>query len=202
MVPLKERRRGGGTRLLSAGMRRTAIASDPPPTHLQTSMRNLAAPEGDRRFGRKVTRVGVHPDGSTLTPEGIAMQSILDLGADVDSRFIVVACAADSFRPQRIANARKAILEWLRTVPRGSRLGMESTGSYHELLAELACKAGLQVFVINARDSRAATPKASAGALRLTASTPRSSPVTSLANTANCTPTCRPPRRSANWHSS
>jgi transposase len=81
------------------------------------------------------------------------MQSILDLGADVDSRFIVVACAAGSFRPQRIANERKAILAWLRTVPRGSRLGMEATGGYHELLAELAHKA-MEVFVINPRDLR------------------------------------------------
>ena len=50
--------------------------------------------------------VGVHPDGSTLTPEGIAMQSILDLGADVDSRYVMVACAAGSFKPHRIANER------------------------------------------------------------------------------------------------
>jgi transposase len=82
------------------------------------------------------------------------MQSILDLGADVDSRYVVVACAAESFRPQRIANERKAILGWLRAVPRGSRLAMESTGGYHELLAELAHRAGLQVFVINPRDLR------------------------------------------------
>jgi transposase len=82
------------------------------------------------------------------------MQSILDLGADVDSRYVVVACAAGSFRPQRIANQRKAVLGWLRTVPRGSRLAMESTGGYHELLAELAHKAGLHVFVINPRDLR------------------------------------------------
>src|SRR2546423_6119612 len=86
-APLKRRCRGGGTTLLSAGMRRTDIARDPPPTSL-TSMRNLAAPQGDRRLGRKATRVGVHPDGSTLTPEAMAMQSILDLGADVDSRFV------------------------------------------------------------------------------------------------------------------
>jgi transposase len=31
---------------------------------------------------------------------------------------------------------------------------MEATGGYHELLAELACKARLQVFVINPRDLR------------------------------------------------
>ncbi len=82
------------------------------------------------------------------------MQSILNLGADVDSRYAVVACAASSFRRQSITNQRKAILAWLRTGPRGSRLAMESTGGYHELLAELAHKAGLQVFVINPRDLR------------------------------------------------
>jgi transposase len=117
-------------------------------------MRNLAAPKGDRRFGRKLTRVGIHPDGLTLTPEGTAMQSILDLGADVDSRYIWVACAAHSFAPYRIDNTRNAILVWLRTLPRGSRLGMESTATYHELLANLAHKAGLQVFVANSRDVR------------------------------------------------
>lgn len=83
------------------------------------------------------------------------MQSILDLGADVDSRYIVIACAAAADRAtQRIANDRKAIRAWLQEVPWGSRLGMESTGGYHELLAELADKAGLQVFVINPRDLR------------------------------------------------
>lgn len=82
------------------------------------------------------------------------MQSILDLGADVDSRYVMVACAAGSFRPHRIANERKAILAWLKTVPRASRLAMESTGSYHELLADLAHAARLQVFILNARDVR------------------------------------------------
>jgi transposase len=82
------------------------------------------------------------------------MQSILDLGADVDSRFIVIACSARSFATLRIANERKSIGAWLRSVPRGSRLGMESTGTYHELLAELAAKVGLQVFVINPRALR------------------------------------------------
>ena len=82
------------------------------------------------------------------------VQSPMSLGADVDSRYIWLACAARSFQPQRIDNKRKAILAWLASVPRSSRLGMESTGSYHELLAELAHKAGLQVFVINPRDLR------------------------------------------------
>jgi transposase len=82
------------------------------------------------------------------------MQSPMNLGADVDSRYIWIACAARSFQPQRIDNKRKAILAWLRSVPRGSRFAMESTGAYHELLAELAHKAALQVFVINPRDLR------------------------------------------------
>jgi transposase len=82
------------------------------------------------------------------------MQSILDLGADIDSRSIVMACSAGSFATRRIANERKSISAWLRSVPRGSRLGMESTGRYHELLAELATAAGLQVFVINPRALR------------------------------------------------
>jgi transposase len=82
------------------------------------------------------------------------MQSILDLGADVDSRYIMVACAEGSFKPQRICNDRKTIRAWLRTLPRGSRLAMESTGIYHEALADLAHQAGLQVFIVNARKLR------------------------------------------------
>lgn len=82
------------------------------------------------------------------------MQSILDFGADVDSRFIIIADAAHSYALTKIANERKAIVAWLRSVPRGSRLAMESTGSHHELLAAQAHKAGLQVFVINPRRLR------------------------------------------------
>lgn len=82
------------------------------------------------------------------------MQSILNLGADVDSRYIVIACAAGCFGARTIANERKAILAWLCELPRGSRLGVESTGGYHELLAELAHQAGLCVFVINPRELR------------------------------------------------
>jgi transposase len=79
------------------------------------------------------------------------MQTILNFGGDVDSRCIVIACAERSCGPQRIANQREAIDTWLRQVPRGSRLGIESTGGYHELLADRAHAAGLQVFVLNPR---------------------------------------------------
>jgi len=82
------------------------------------------------------------------------MQTILDLGADVDSQYVMIACAACSFKSHKIVNERRTILAWLRCIPRGSRLGMESTGGYHELLADLAHAAGLQVFVLNPRDLR------------------------------------------------
>lgn len=82
------------------------------------------------------------------------MQSILDLGADVDSRFITIACTTASFTVTKIANERAAIGTWLRSVARGSRLAMEATGGYHELLADMAHKAHLQVFVINPRNLR------------------------------------------------
>lgn len=82
------------------------------------------------------------------------MQTIANLGADVDSRTIVIACAEHSFAPSRIANQRRAIITWLRGIPPGTRLAVEATGSYHELLADLAHAAGVQVYVINARDLR------------------------------------------------
>jgi transposase len=37
-------------------------------------------------------------------------------------------------------------------LPAGSRIGMESTGSYHELLAEIGQKLGLVVYVLNPKD--------------------------------------------------
>lgn len=82
------------------------------------------------------------------------MQTELSLGADVDSRSIMIACAAQSFAPYRIANERQAIRAWLNGIPRAGRLGMESTGGYHELLADLAQAHGWQVFVINPYDLR------------------------------------------------
>ena len=51
-----------------------------------------------------------------------------------------------------VANDAQAISLWLRQWPPGALLAMESTGRYHQLLATLACQAGLTVFVLNARD--------------------------------------------------
>jgi transposase len=78
----------------------------------------------------------------------------LDFGADVAKGEIVVACAQQSSAPRKIANRRAPLLAWLRTLPPGSRIAMEATGTYHELLAELAQKRGFVVYVLNPKDTR------------------------------------------------
>ena len=78
----------------------------------------------------------------------------LNIGADVGKDEIVVACAEESFAPRKIHNQRAALLAVLKDLPAGSRIGMESTGIYHELLAELAHQRGFVVYVLNPKDTR------------------------------------------------
>jgi transposase len=82
------------------------------------------------------------------------MQTPLNIGVDVAKDHIMVACAQGSFATQAIANHRTALLGWLRTVPTGSRIGMEATGDYHRTLADLAQGMGLAVYVLNPKDTR------------------------------------------------
>ena len=77
-----------------------------------------------------------------------------NIGADVAKDEIVVACAEQSFAPRKITNGRSALLAWLKVLPAGSRIGMESTSSYHERLAELAHELGFVVYVLNPKDVR------------------------------------------------
>jgi len=51
-----------------------------------------------------------------------------------------------------IPNEANAICAWLRELPDGAAVAVESTGRYHQLLTTLASAAGVQVFVLNARD--------------------------------------------------
>lgn len=51
-----------------------------------------------------------------------------------------------------IPNEARAISAWLRELPDGACVAMESTGRYHQMLASLAHASGLRVFVLNARD--------------------------------------------------
>ena len=80
------------------------------------------------------------------------MQSVLDVGIDVASKGVVVACAADSFAPRTLANTAAILRKWVATLPAGSRLGVEATGRFHEPVVAAAQAAGLTVFVLNARD--------------------------------------------------
>lgn len=73
------------------------------------------------------------------------------IGVDVSKADLVVAthglegCLS-------VPNECPAIAQWLRTLAPGSLVAMESTGKYHQLLANLAAGMGLSVFVLNARD--------------------------------------------------
>ena len=79
---------------------------------------------------------------------------VINIGADVAKDEIVVACALGSFPVRKLANQRSTLLAFLKGLPAGSRIGMESTGVYHELLAEAAHKLGFVVFVLNPKDAR------------------------------------------------
>lgn len=73
------------------------------------------------------------------------------IGVDVAKAELVMAVhGQDGCRS--VANDASAINTWLRELPAGAALAMESTGRHHQLLATLAGAAGLQVFVLNARD--------------------------------------------------
>ena len=63
---------------------------------------------------------------------------VLNIGADVAKDEIVVACSEESFPTRKIANQRTKLLAFLKGLPAGSRIGMESTDIYHELFASPA----------------------------------------------------------------
>ncbi len=67
---------------------------------------------------------------------------------------VVVACAEQYFPVQEIRNQRASLRTWLKSLPAGSRLGLESTGSYHEVLADLAHAHGHTVYLLNPRETR------------------------------------------------
>ena len=79
---------------------------------------------------------------------------VVNIGADVAKDEIVVACSEGSFPVRKLVNQRTALLAFLKGLPKGSRIGMESTGIYNELFANLAHKLGFIVFVLNPKDVR------------------------------------------------
>lgn len=78
--------------------------------------------------------------------------STLVFGVDVAKAELVVATCSASPSRQTLPNQAGAIHSWLRSMPSGSVVAMESTGRYHVLLAQLAHASGMRVFVLNARD--------------------------------------------------
>jgi transposase len=82
------------------------------------------------------------------------MQPRLTVGVDVAKDAVVVACAEHSFPVQSIPNQRAPLRAWLKSLPVGSCIGLESTGTYHELLADLAQAQGHIVFLLNPLDTR------------------------------------------------
>ena len=73
--------------------------------------------------------------------------TVLNIGADVAKDAIVVACSEGRFPVREVANQRPAVLAFLKSLPASSRIGVESTGSYHELFAEAAHQLGFLVFL-------------------------------------------------------
>lgn len=73
------------------------------------------------------------------------------VGCDVGKARIDVAILGEVERQFQVANESRAIESFARSLPPGTRIGMESTGTFHEKLADALVAAGHCVFVINAR---------------------------------------------------
>jgi transposase len=72
-------------------------------------------------------------------------------GVDVAKDELVCA-KVDCKGTHALANAAPQVRAWVRALPKGSIIAMESTGRYHQLLARVARAAGMRVYVLNARD--------------------------------------------------
>jgi hypothetical protein len=90
-----------------------------------------------------------HPSTVKLSqrrPHHANPSALLNIGADVAKDTIVVACSEGGFPVREVANQRTAVLAFLKSLPAGCRIGVESTGTYHELFAEAAHQLGFVVF--------------------------------------------------------
>ena len=66
------------------------------------------------------------------------MSEVDCFAADVSKRELVIAVYPGEVGVKRIANQDAAISAWLDTLPAGSVIAMEATGTYHRRLADLA----------------------------------------------------------------
>lgn len=79
------------------------------------------------------------------------MKSLSFVGVDVSKATLDIALA-DHAGNLQIDNASTAIRRWLKQLPAGCYLGVESTGSYHQTVTRLAIAAGHRVYLLNTRD--------------------------------------------------
>lgn len=69
-------------------------------------------------------------------------------GVDVSKATLEIG-QYESETPDEIDNELESITAWLESIPAGSVIAMEATGTYHRLLAHLAHAAGMVVYVLN-----------------------------------------------------
>jgi transposase len=81
------------------------------------------------------------------------LQSPTFIGVDV-AKDEVVAAAYGQATSRPLRNQAVALKAWLKTLAPETRIGLESTGGYHELLATLAHQAGFTVYLLNPKDVR------------------------------------------------
>jgi transposase len=74
------------------------------------------------------------------------------IGVDVAKDELVIAGVPGCKSVVTVENSVVAIRRWLKTIPAGASIAMESTGRYHVELARRAQAAGFEVFVLNAKD--------------------------------------------------
>lgn len=70
------------------------------------------------------------------------------VGIDVSKAELVVA-RSDSRDVEKIANTSRAISGWLKSLPAGSQIALEATGTYHRQLATLAHQRGFELYLLD-----------------------------------------------------
>jgi transposase len=86
---------------------------------------------------------------SSSLPESTAQPTLI--GIDVAKDHLVIAQLGAS-GVQSIANSTAGIKAWLSSIPKGSKVALESTGRYSRLVCQLAHVAGYTVYLLNALD--------------------------------------------------
>jgi transposase len=79
------------------------------------------------------------------------MKSITFVGVDVSKATLDIALE-DQAGSVQIANTPSASRSWLKQLPASCCIGVESTGSYHQVFVRLAMAAGHIVYLLNTRD--------------------------------------------------